>query len=290
MILVTGAAGKTGQAIIRALARRGGDVRALAYRRRQAATLEELGAREVVVGDVQDPETLTAAARGARAIYHICPNMHPREVEIGKMVVAAARSAGCERFVYHSVLHPQTETMPHHWHKLRVEEMLFESGLPCTILQPAAYMQNVLAGWQAITRDGVYAVPYAAETRISMVDLDDVAEAAARVLTEPGHDGATYELSGPGFLSQEQVSAVLAEGLGRRVRVDVVPIDVWTAKARDAGLGDFQVETLSRMFRYYQRYGFRGNPRVLGWLLDRPPADFRAFVERVTNDSDLRYP
>ncbi len=281
MILVTGAAGKTGQAIIRALARRDRDVRALAYRRQQVARLEELGAREVLVGDVQGPEIVAAAAEGTRAIYHICPNMHPREIQIGEVVIAAARSAGCEHVVYHSVLHPQTEAMPHHWHKLRVEELLLESGLGFTILQPAAYMQNVLAGWRSITEEGVYTVPYAAETRISMVDLADVAEAAALVLTEPGHDGATYELSGPGFLSQTEVAKVLSDCLGREVRVEAVPLAAWKAGARAAGLGEVQIETLTRMFRYYQDHGFRGNPRVLGWLLDRQPTDFDGFVERV---------
>ena len=284
MILVTGAGGKTGRAVIRALARRGREVRALAYRRAQAPMLDALGAREVVVGDVQDPETVATAAAGIRAIYQICPNMHPREEEIGGRMIQAARAVGCERLVYHSVLHPQTEAMPHHWHKLRVEEKLLESGLGFTVLQPAAYMQNVLAGWREIIEDGVYAVPYAAATRISWVDLGDVAEAAARVLTEPGHDGATYQLSGPGFLTQTEVAAVLGEGLGRELRLEVVPLDVWKSGARAAGLDEFQVGTLAKMFRYYERHGLRGNPRVLGWLLGREPVSFRQFVERATRD------
>ncbi len=284
MILVTGAAGKTGQAIIRALVRRGRTVRALAYRRRQITTLEELGAREVLLGDVRDQRTVDRAAAGIRAIYHICPNMHPQEVAIGEVVIAAARSAGCELFVYHSVLHPQTEAMPHHWHKLRVEEKLFESGLPATVLQPAAYFQNLLAGWGDIVNRGIYAVPYAAETRISMVDLDDVAEAAARVLTEPGHRGASYELSGPGYLSQLEVAAIFGQCLGREVRVEPVPIEIWKDRARAAGLGEAQIETLVKMFRYYQRHGFRGNSGVLGWLLGRPPVSLPRFVERVVKE------
>ncbi len=281
MILVTGAAGKTGQAIVRALVRRGQKVQALVYRREQIERLEELGARAVIAGDVRDAETVRQAAAGVRATYHICPNTHPEEVAIGEVVIAAARSTGCERFVYHSVLHPQTEAMPHHWHKLRVEERLFESGLAFTVLQPAAYMQNVLAGWREIAERGVYAVPYAAETRISMVDLEDVAEAAARVLIGSGHAGATYELSGPGFPSQTQVAAILAQRLGRTVDIEVVPLETWKRRARRSGLGDERVETLAKMFRYYERYGLRGNPRVLGWLLRRPPADFASFVERV---------
>ncbi len=63
---------------------------------------------------------------------------------IGKLVIDEARKAGVKHFVYHSVLHPQTEKMNHHWQKMHVEEMIFESGLPFTILQPAPYMQNLL--------------------------------------------------------------------------------------------------------------------------------------------------
>ncbi len=281
MILVTGAAGKTGQAIVRALVRRDATVRALVYRPEQTAVLEGLGAREAIAGDVRDPETVRRAAAGAEAIYHICPNMHRQEVAIGEVVLAAARSAGCERFVYHSVLHPQTQEMPHHWNKLRVEEKLFESRLAVTILQPTAYMQNLLAGWQAIAERGVYSLPYAAETRISLVDLEDVAEAAATVLTEPGHEGAIYELSGPGHPSQHEVAAVLGAGLGRPVRVEVVPLATWKERARDSGLGDGRVETLTKMFRFYERHGMRGNPSVLGWLLGRPPTRLERFVRRV---------
>ena len=281
MILVTGAAGKTGQAIVRALGERRQAVRAFVRRDDYVGRLQGLGAREVVVGNLEFPEDVADAARGARAIYHICPNMHPEEVRIGEIVIAAAQSADCERFVYHSVLHPQTEAMPHHWRKLRVEEKLLESGLAFTILQPTAYMQNVLAGWQAILDHGVYAVPYSNETRISMVDLADVAEAAAKILTEPGHEGATYQLCGLGYLSQLEVAARIGERVKREVRAEVVPLDTWKTQARAAGLADDKVETLAKMFLYYERHGLRGNAQVLEWLLGRPPASFERFLEAI---------
>ena len=280
MILITGAAGKTGRTVIRALSARGATVRALVHRPEQVRGVEELGARDVVVGDVRQAATMEKAARGVQAVYHICPNVSPDEVAIGQTVIAAARSAGVEHFVYHSVLHPQTEAMPHHWLKLRVEERLFESGLPFTILQPTAYMQNVLAHWGRVLEEGLYPVPYGVETRLSLVDLEDVAEATAIVLTEPGHAGATYELVGTEALSQAEVAATLSRGLGRPVRAQVVPVETWEQGARASGLGDYQVETLKQMFRYYERHGFHGNPRVLSWLLDRAPTGFAAFVER----------
>ena len=231
---------------------------------------------------------MTCLADGVEAIYHICPNVSPDEVEIGRTLLAAARRASVERFVYHSVLHPQTEAMPHHWRKLRVEEELFESGLAYTVLQPAPYMQNVLAHWRRVVEEGVYPVPYASTAQLAMVDLEDVAEAAATVLTHDGlthdgHLGATYELCGPENLDATEVASVLGDGLGRTVRALVVRREVWRAEARAAGLDDERCETLLAMFRYYERHGLVGNPSVLRWLLGREPTRFRQFVERTGN-------
>ncbi|MGD8967204.1 MAG: NmrA family NAD(P)-binding protein [Anaerolineae bacterium] len=284
MIVVTGAAGKTGRAVIRALAARVDSVRAVVHRPQQARLVEGLGVRQVVVGDMRVQATMDRAARGARAIYHICPNVHPEEVAIGRAAIAAARSAGVQHFVYHSVLHPQVEAMPHHWLKMRVEERLFESGLNCTILQPAAYMQNVLAQWEHVLEQGVYSVPYAVDTRLGMADLEDVAQAAAIVLTEAGHEGATYELAGAEALTQIEVAAILSQQLGRPVRAEAVPLGTWEKRARESGLGEYQVRTLLKMFRYYERFGFWGNPRVLTWLLGRPPTTFAGFAARVAQD------
>jgi uncharacterized protein YbjT (DUF2867 family) len=284
MILVTGAAGKTGRAIIRALVARDQAVRALIHRDEQAQLVKSLGAQEVIAGDMRDERTLRLATRGVRAVYHICPNVSPDEIPIGRAAISAAQEAGVEQFVFHSVLHPQTEAMMHHWNKLRVEEVLFESRLPYAILQPASYMQNVLAGWRAIVERGVYAVPYSVETRMSMVDLEDVAQAAAVVLTELGHLGATYELAGPDALTQTEVAEILSRQLRRPVHAEQITIEAWTRQAQALGMGAYQIETLVKMFRYYDRYGFWGNPRALTYLIGRAPTKFETFVERTMRE------
>ena len=280
MILVTGAAGKTGRAVVRALGALGTSVRALVYRPTQVPVLMSLGVQDVVAGDMRTQAVLDRAVEGVQSVYHICPNMSPDEFALGQMITQAARTAGVTHFVYHSVLHPQTEAMPHHWQKLRVEEHIFETGLPYTILQPAAYMQNVLAGWGAIVEHGVYRVPYALDTRLGMVDLEDVAAVAAMVLTESGHLGAVYELSGAEALTQIEVAAELSRGLGRPVQAELISLDEWERGVRAAGLGNYQVETLIKMFHYYEQYGLWGNPNALTWLLGRQPMTFSAFVER----------
>jgi NAD(P)H dehydrogenase (quinone) len=280
MILVTGAAGKTGRAVIEALLDRGTAVRAWVRRPAQVSVLQRLGVTDIVVGDMADTAVYRQAAAGVRAIYHICPNMHPDEVALGRTAIAAAQAAGVAHFVYHSVLHPQTEKMPHHWQKLRLEEMLLESGLPFTILQPAAYMQNILGSREAILNQGLYPVPYPVETQLSLVDLLDVAAAAAVVLAEPGHVGATYELAGPAVLAQTEVAAVLSQALDRPVRAEQTAIADWQQQAAAAGLGSYQIETLTQMFDYYARFGFYGNGNVLRWLLARPLTRFAEFAAR----------
>jgi uncharacterized protein YbjT (DUF2867 family) len=114
MILVTGAGGKTGMAVIKALVAGGAPVRAFVRSLAHEAALTTMGVREVVAGEMDDALALSRAVRGTDAIYHICPNVSPHEVVFAKGLIAAATDLGVSRLVYHSVLHPQIEAMPHH--------------------------------------------------------------------------------------------------------------------------------------------------------------------------------
>jgi NAD(P)H dehydrogenase (quinone) len=281
MILVTGAGGKTGKAVIKALLMRGAAVRAFVRSSAHEAALTEMGVGEVVIGTMDDADAVARAARGADAIYHICPNVSPHEVPFAKALIAAATDLAVPRLVYHSVLHPQIEAMPHHWAKLRVEEMLFSSALGITILQPTAYMQNSLAQWDLMMREGIYRVPYPLETRLSLVDLDDVAEAAAIVLTSNGHSAATYELVGTPPLSQIELAETFGRALNRPVRAESETIEIWDRRAHSAGMDGHARETLISMFRAYARDGLKGNANVLTWVLGRPPTSLATFAARA---------
>jgi NAD(P)H dehydrogenase (quinone) len=285
MILITGAGGKTGRAICDSLIANRVEVRAMVRTASTGPALKDLGVTEIIVGDMTKTADMQCAFQGVRSVYHICPNVSPDEVLIGQVAIQAASEAGVEHFVYHSVLHPQIEAMPHHWLKLRVEEKLFESGLAFTILQPTAYMQNILAYWQGICDDGVFTVPYSGDARSSMVDLQDVAQAALRVLTESGHEGAIYELCGGEVFTQNEIAGVLSSKLQHPVRVEKQDLADWETSALASGMGIYQLEALLGMFRYYDRYGFSGNSKVLSWLLGREPATFAEFVDRVLEQS-----
>jgi uncharacterized protein YbjT (DUF2867 family) len=173
--------------------------------------------------------------------------------------------------------------MPHHWLKMRVEEEIFQSRLNYTIVQPAPYMQNILANWPEVVEQNSYTIPYSADTRFSMVDLDDVAQAAAIILTTDGHEGAIYELCGPRAISQREIVQIIGIQLRKSIQIKQIGVDDWKMQAISKGLGAYQIATLVKMFQYYDRFGYIGNSNVLRWLLDRPTKDLSSFIERVIN-------
>ena len=139
----------------------------------------------------------------------------------------------------HSVLHPQVEAMPHHWHKMRVEERLSNRGWPYTILQPAAYMQNILAHRESIVEHGCLpGALRALSTRMSLVDLEDVAEAAPSSSPNAGHVGATYELVGKEAMTQTEVASVLGRSLGGRSASSCTPGQV-ASRGACSGLAEY---------------------------------------------------
>jgi NAD(P)H dehydrogenase (quinone) len=281
MILITGAGGKTGRTLVKAISKVE-SVCALVHREEHIPILKSLGAEKIILGDMRDDDAIRFVMQGIRAAYHICPNMSPDEMVIGRLVIEEARKAGVAHFVYHSVLHPPVEKMNHHWQKMRVEEMLFESGLPFTILQPAPYMQNLLASWKSIFEDGVLSVPYSVESKFSFVDLEDVAQAAKIVLTEAKHKNTIYELAGTLPMSYVEVAEIFGRVLNRGVRAEKEEIKDWRLRARD--MSEYAIENLITMFEYYDRWGLAGNPNVLTWILKREPTSLEIFVRRTRDE------
>jgi uncharacterized protein YbjT (DUF2867 family) len=268
LVVVTGAAGKTGRAVTAALSRRGVPVRALVHRREQAAAGVP-GAAETVVADLTDPVAVTGALLGASAAYLIAPNMFDAEFRMIDILVRGCHAAGVQRVVYHSVIHPFLPAMPHHVDKAKVEAMVHGCGLNWVILQPASYFENAYGVWDSVRGAGTWPLPYAAEAPFTPVALDDVAEVAAATLTDPRHRFATYELAGPEVLTTAEMADIAGEALGRGVSV-VVDRDPAAAAARPP--------RLQAMFDYYHRHGICGNGTVLAALLRRPPVTWHGWV------------
>jgi uncharacterized protein YbjT (DUF2867 family) len=284
MILVTAANGRTGRSVVRALARDGHQVRVFD----SAAAVGQLigaGATEAAVGNMLDPADVRRAVDGIQTVVHIGPPMHPREADMGRGVVSAARKAGVAHFVQFSVTHPQLEPLLNHQAKLAVERVVLMSRIPFTILQPMHYMQNVDVA--RVVAERVLTQPYSLDTRLAHVDLEDVAEVTAIVVGNPlRHRHATYELCGDAFHNAHELAAALAAECGHPITAARRPISAEsTGNQPPSEVEDRLSEAMLRLFDHYGRYGITGNPNVLGWLLERPPTSFREYVRRSLSTS-----
>jgi uncharacterized protein YbjT (DUF2867 family) len=282
MIFITGAAGKTGRAILQSLTARSIPVKALVRSTSQAESLKSLSNVEFIYGDLRDPSGYESSIKDCDSIYCICPNVSPDELQIGKSLIEIAKKYHFKRFLYHSVLHPQIEDMPHHWQKMRMEETLFKSGLDFTILQPCAYMQNILSGWQSILNEGKYIVPYNPSARLSIVDLEDIGKAAARIIAEEGFSNAIFELAGPEPLSQVEVADKISKKIYRQVKAVELSRHEWKQNSLRGGMDEDQVNVLLKMFEYYDKFGLVGNSVVLEHLLGNQPTSFEQFLARIS--------
>lgn len=280
MILVTCANGKTGRAVVAALVAAGAPVRAMVRTGESAASVRALAPAEVVFGDLADSADVHRAVGGVGAIYYIAPNMNAAERRMGENIVAGAKAAGVARLVFHSVLHPQIEALPHHWQRHFVEQAVIESGLAYTILQPGSYMQNMLPGWSRMAESGVHAMGYGPDVPMSLVDLEDIAEAAVTVLGEDGWEHGIYELAGP-LITVRQKAEILARVLGRDIRPAKQPLSEIVRIAATHGASEYALHCMDAMMPHYDAHGLVGNPKVLGWILGRPPTSFEAFARRT---------
>lgn len=279
-VLVTGASGRTGGAIVSALVRRNASVRGLVRRPELADHVRALGA-EVFMGDFEQTDRLIAAAEGCDVVIHIGPPMHAREVDYTQSMLDAARSAGVSQFIYYSVMQPLRLEVVHHAAKLAGEERVVESDLPYTILQPARYMQNLEPHWREVVDEGVHAMPFDVDAKFNLVELYDLAEAAAIVATQPGHLYATYELAGAEALSQTDMAKIIAERLGRPVAASKLSNAEMSDRLAQRGVPAERIEKVAIMNSHYDRHGFRGNPNILRWLLGREPRSFASYVDSL---------
>ena len=289
LVLITGANGMTGRAVLGALKQRGARVRAMVTREASAQALCEAGADETVLARFDDTSALAAALRGIDTVFHIPPRMKPEEVDNGLAVIAAARSAGVRRIALHSVINSQVQAIRFHTHKRLVEEAAITSGLPWIIFQPTNYMQNVAWQWARLVEQGELLFPYSAEVPISWLDLADYAEAVARAITEPGFDYGTYEMvSAAEPLSRHQLAAIWAQVLGCEVRAVTMPLEEYMALPHWAGRDPRELALLRTMFEEFDRHGAPGgNSKVQGLLLGRQPTSYEAFARRFASQRGI---
>jgi uncharacterized protein YbjT (DUF2867 family) len=272
VLLVTGATGTTGGAVLRALAERGVQARGLVREPSRAGDVSDLGA-EPAIGDLGDPGSLRPALDGVERAYLVSP-AGPQQAEYEQAFLEAAREAGVAHVVKLSVL-GAAEDAPVRFARghARVERALRDSGLAWTVLRPNGYFQNALA-WTRGLRDGRFHAPVP-DAAYSAVDARDVGEAAALALTTDGHAERAHELTGPEALS---IRAQAARLLGEEVAVEEVPVADLRAALVAGGVPAWNAEGLAELLEHYAAGGAAEVSGDLEALLGRPPRTLDDFA------------
>lgn len=217
-VLVTGATGNTGSRLVPALRDAGVDVRAFVRDESKAQPLREAGA-EIVVGDLDRPETIEPAVQGVDKIYLLTWN-GPTQLQHVQNVLEAARQAGTPYIVRHSMWGSDRSRIIQQG--TQADDAVRSSGLPWTLLKPTFFMQNTMMGAQTIASDGVIYWDMG-DGRLAMIDVRDIVECALAVLTESGHEGKSYILTGPEAISFYDVAGTFSDVLGKEVNYVNVP-------------------------------------------------------------------
>lgn len=275
-VLVCGVGGTTGDAVLTALVERGVQARALVHGFARVPAALSLGATDAVVADYNDHRSLCEALQGMDAVYFVAPVYRNEEPRWTQQMLDAAKAVGEPRFVYHSVLHAYTPSMPHHLRKAESELAVRRSALKWTVLQPAMYAQTVLR-MRARSPQGQFAAPYDPDSLFTVIDVRDVGVCAAEVLTEQGHDFAGYEVAGSTVQSVRMMAETMNAVLGESrevVRIDPSALPLlpsWDRRQRDE---------YAAMCADYDAHGLLGPSGVATWLMGRPPTEFASVVER----------
>jgi uncharacterized protein YbjT (DUF2867 family) len=251
LILVTGATGNTGSALLSELDRRGASVRAMVRSSKDQAKLPNTSAA-VVVGNFDDPRSLEAALEGVTHAYLVTPSNPDARAQQERFAELAA-AAGVRRLVKLSQF-AAAEASPVRFlrYHAAVERRIREIGIGFTFLRPNLYFQGLLAFQPMISAQAHFVAPIG-DARISAVDVRDIAAVAAVALTEEGHDGKTYTITGPAAVTHAEMANALSKAIGRPVAFIDVPPDAFADAMKAAGMPAWQVDGLVEDYAHYAR-------------------------------------
>ena len=254
MILVIGGRSKIGSALIALLSARNQHVRILARKRPDDLP----AAVEFAVGDLASPDSLAAAMSGVEKVF-LLSSPHRDAVTWHRNAIDAARGAGVRLLVRSSIIGASLESPAEFIAAHAVSDRYLEqSGLDYTIVRPNLFLQNIPESTiPSVDNTGSFYVN-AGDACISMVDTRDVAAVAAVALTEPGHAGASYDVTGAEALSYGDVADKLGRALGRKIAYASVPDEAVRAALLTLGLDPWFANALVGLYQDYRRSGTNG--------------------------------
>lgn len=278
MILVTGATGTNGSEITKQLLDQGIKVRVLVRNSQKATSLMSLGA-EVVEGSFSDLDSLKKALDGMEKALML-PPLVPEMVEFQKNFIEVAKAQNLKHLVKFSGMGASIEA-PIEIGRLHglAEQMVEESGVPFTHLRPTSFMQNTLALAGTIKSQGVFYQP-AGEARISHVDVRDIAAVAVKVLTEDGHCGKSYDITGPEALSFDEVAQKISAVIGKPVQYINVSGEDFKQSLINWGQSEWLAQVVTELYEEVYQKGWASSVTdTIKTVAQKDPINFDQFVQ-----------
>ena len=283
-VLVTGATGNTGSLLVPALLRAGVDVRILVRDEAKAKPLKDLGA-EVVLGDLDKPETILPAVKNVDKIYLLTWNGET-QLQQAINVIDAAKKSGNPHIVRHSMWGSENSRIIKQGYK--IEEILKESGLPWTILKPTFYMQNTMMAAQTISSDGVIYWDMK-DGKLGMIDVRDIADAAFAVITGKDHEGKEYILTGPEAISFNDVAKIFSNVLDTEIKYVSVPGEAALQSMVGMGLPEWIAKGYVELSEGFSENFANSTTRNVEILTGHPSRSFEQFASDFAQVFDNKH-
>jgi uncharacterized protein YbjT (DUF2867 family) len=275
MLLITGASGSVGKAVLQEAMRRESKVRAM-YRSKEEAAKAPSGC-ETVLADYSDAPSLRKALEGVTSVYVVCSPI-PQLVELESNVLDACKEAGVKHVVLNSAMGAgDFEKSFPSWHR-KVEDKLKTTGMSYTILRPNGFLQNIVAyNAPSIRTQGAF---YAAmgDAKVSYLDVGDIAVVAVKALQGGAHAGKTYELNGPEEISNQELAKRISKTTGRTVNYVDIPESAQREAMLGIGMPEWQVTALLELQQYYKQGGGAKTDGLLKSLIEREPVTLDQYL------------
>jgi uncharacterized protein YbjT (DUF2867 family) len=277
-ILVVGGTGNVGAEVVKELQNRNADIRLLV--RKEDDRMPK--GIEVAIGDLLDPVSVQKALHGVDKLY-LLNAVTPDELTQGLIVYDLAKRLKLKHIVYHSVFRVEHfKDVPHFASKLAIENALREFDVPFTIIRPNYFCQNDATLKDPLTKAGIYPMPLG-DVGVSAVDIRDIAEATAIVLTSDEHYGKTYNLNGPEALSGDKAASIWSKLLGKEIRYSGHDMDAYEEQMRKT-VPSWSAFDIRMMFEGYLERGFvaeDGDLETLTKLLGHSPRRYEDFARET---------
>jgi len=275
MILITGASGSVGKAVLLEAIRKESGVRAM-YRSKEEAAKAPAGC-EPVLADYSDKQSLRKALDGVSSVYIVCSPI-PKLVELESNMLDACKECGIRHVVLNSALGAGDfgKSFPS-WHR-KVEDKLKTTGISYTILRPNGFLQNIVAyNAPSIRAEGAF---YAAmgDAKVSYLDVGDIAAVAVKALKGATHAGKTYELNGPEAISNAELARRISNIAGRAVNYVDIPEPAQREAMLGLGMPEWQVTALLELQQYYKQGGGAKTDGLLKSLIEREPVTLDQYL------------